>query len=453
MKMIQFLQIPMLLSVLLLLSSCLPSSQNNWPEQAKTAEQQVHHWSQLNGNINTDILNTLIVSPQLANLVTEALVANPELQQTLLTLKIRQTEYNQTRGAEKPTLEVNATTEKEEHSETSYTGSLSVSWELDLWQKLNDESKAAAKDVAEQQAIYQSARDTLASEIMKSWLELIAAGKNISVQKQRIITLKQNATFIRQRYRNGLKDLTDLDSARTSLASANATLEEYQEDYAQQLRSLASMLGRLSPMAIQIPEDFPVVLIPLADVPEQTLSRRPDLKAAYLAIEAASLRTIVAYKELLPSISLQAAIEDIGKSPKAALLNDPVWSLLAGLTAPLYQGGQLKSAARIAELETEQAYQAYRETLVSAIEDVEKAISLEKSLLHQQGHIEEALAAARNTLTQYQQSYRSGLIDILDLLDVEEQTYDLEEQLNNLIYNRLANRIDLGLALGLGVSA
>ncbi|MBU1059900.1 MAG: TolC family protein, partial [Proteobacteria bacterium] len=188
------------------------------------------------------------------------------------------------------------------------------------------------------------------------------------------------------------------------------------------------------------------------DLPEQTLQRRPDMQAAYSAIEAADLRTSVAYKDLLPSISLEAALKDIGDSPQSLLLSDPVWALLGQLTAPLFQGGKLKAAAQVAELQTAQSYQAYRETLLEAIYEVENTLSMEQSIARRTTHIESALASARNSLARYQESYRSGLVDILDLLLVQEKTFDLESQLDNLIYERLVNRIDLGLALGLGVS-
>ncbi len=446
--------IPVLL-MMLLLSGCISVNQNQWPEQAKQENQKIQSWSQLDTapGVTTTILGDLIRSQELSNLVTEALSANPGLQQTLLTLKMRQLELKQSQGAKQPTIEAGASVGKEQDSDTSYSGSLGISWELDLWRKLSDESQAAAKDVAEQQATYQAARDTLASEVMKAWLELIETEKSINIQKQRIAVLDQNTSLITDRYRNGLGELSDLDSARTSIASAKATLAEYQQEQSSLQRSLATLLGQSTPVTIESAQDYPAVLLPLVDLPEQTLQRRPDLKAAYLAIEAAGLRTSVAYKEMLPSISLQAALEDVATSPSALLLQDSLWSLLGQLTAPLYQGGQLKTAAQIAELETEQAYQAYRETLLTAVNEVEDAIALEKSLLQRQQYIEQALASARNTFTQYQHSYRNGLVELLDLLTVQEQTYDLEEQLNTIIYNRLANRIDLGLALGLGVKS
>ena len=121
---------------------------------------------------------------------------------------------------------------------------------------------------------------------------------------------------------------------------------------------------------------YPQVVTPLADLPDQTLQRRPDLQAAYFAIEAADLRTSVAYKDLLPSISLEAAFEDLSDSPQSLLLTDPVWALLGQLSAPLFQGGKLKSAAEVAELQTAQSYQSYRETLLEAIMEVDNALSM-----------------------------------------------------------------------------
>ena len=437
---------------ILLLNSCATVPQVDYRQQADNDLQMISSQSQITAGEEITILGNLIHSEKLESLVSEALEANPSLQQTLLTLRIQQAEYRQTSGAKYPQLEAGFSAGKDEDNDASYTGSLTISWEVDLWRKLNDSSKAAAKDVAEQQALYQSACDSLTAEVMKDWLNLITAEKNIAIEEKRITTLNKNQDFILNRYRNGLGTLADLESSRTSVASARAVLESYRENLAQQLRSMQNLLGRLNAKDISIPDDYPAVLLPLAGIPLQSLQRRPDLKAAYLAIEAASLQASAAYKDLLPSISLQAAFEDIATSPSAALLNDPLWSLLAQLTAPLYQGGQLKAAAEIAELETAQSYQIYRETLLEAVQDVDDTLSLERSLPRRQQHVETALQAARNNLQQYESNYRNGLVEIPDLLSVQLNTYDLEIQHNELVYEHLANRIDLGLALGLGVT-
>ncbi|MDO6804998.1 TolC family protein, partial [Wenyingzhuangia sp. 1_MG-2023] len=116
-------------------------------------------------------------------------------------------------------------------------------------------------------------------------------------------------------------------------------------------RSLRTLLGRVTDTAeddaeVPIPADYPAVLLPLVELPEQTLARRPDLQAAWQALQAADLRTQVAYKDMLPSLSISAALSDTATSPSSSLLTDPVWSLLGQLTAPLFRGGELKAAAR-----------------------------------------------------------------------------------------------------------
>lgn len=154
---------------------------------------------------------------------------------------------------------------------------------------------------------------------------------------------------------------------------------------------------------------------------------------------------------MLPSISLSAALSDAAESPRMALFTSPIWSLAAQLTQPLYQGGQLKAAAEVAKLQTAQAFQGYRDTLLTAVNEVEDALGQEKVLQQRLTHIRNALQSSRSNLTQYETKYRNGLVELSDLISAQTTMFDLEAQLDELIYEHLANRITLGLALGLGV--
>lgn len=318
--------------------------------------------------------------------------------------------------------------------------------------KLADNERAAKLDITEQNLLYQSARDTLAAEVMQVWLTLIAQQRAIDIEQQRNDSLQQTESFICSVIARGWALL------KTSilLAVLSPLLQpgwKATENFRQQSIQLKTLIGQVNNPQFELPEDYPQVVIPEIDLPQQTLNRRPDLLAAYAAIQAASARTEVAYKDLLPSLSLQAVLEDVGSSPRASLFTAPVWSLLGQLTAPLYQGGQLRAAAEVSELDTAIAYQQYRDTLLNAVTEIEQALSQEQALIKRQQHIETALASAENNLLQYQANYRSGLFTILDLLTVQQQTYDLQAQLDDLIYQRLLNRISLGLALGLEARA
>jgi len=448
------MRILLVITMVLQLASC---SLHVGPDNAALTQEGLHDlpaWQSGNADntVKAASLFTLLDSPQLRTLVAEALASNPNLQQTALSLQILQAELRQTRGLQLPQADADLSGAKTEDADASYTGALSVSWTLDIWGKLHDATAAAEMDIKEQALLLQAAQNELAAEVMDYWLQLVATSHSIGIQTQRVETLVKTENYILSRYRSGLGDLQDLDSARSASASARATLVEYQETLKRLQRALQLLVGRTTVLPVAIPDDYPVVLTPLAEVPEQTLERRPDLQAGYYAILSADLSTSVAYKELLPEINLSAALEDLGDSPASLLLTDPLWSLLGDLTAPLFHGGTLKAQAEAAELEAAKTCQAYRETLLTAIGEVEDGLAYERELGRRITLVESALKSARNSLATYKNSYRAGLVDILDLLTVQKATYDLDAELDDLIYKKLANRIQLGLALGLGVT-
>ncbi len=439
-----------------ILAGCATSPNNSSvADQAQQDISAITNWSAATTQADSVNLTDLIGSDRLTSLIARALDANPSLQQTLLTLKISQMERRQTGADRLPDLDAGLTASKQEASDTSatHTASLALSWNLDLWGKLADRYEAAGKDVAQQQALYQAAKDALAAEVMTAWLNSVALTHAIDIESQRLSSLEQTAQFIENRYRSGLSALEDIDAARSAVYQSKAAMAEYAENLARQQRGLSQLLGQAELVDEQAITGYPEVLLPVASLPEQNLQRRPDLQAAYLAIEAKQLRGKAVYKDMLPSLSLQAALEDSATSLSSALIKTPAWSLLGQLAAPLYRGGELRAAAKISELEIAQSYQEFRETLLAAVTEVEDALGSEQELARRQAHITEALAAAERTQAQYQRKYRAGLVDILDLLSVQQQSYDLAAQLDNLIYQRLANRITLGLALGLGVQA
>ena len=439
---------------LLMLTACsITPEQPDYAALISAEQQRVEQWQNFPQQTDVAYLNDLIDTDMFDGLLQTAMQSNPSLQQTLLTLQIRQSQLTQASAEKRPIISSGFSALNSSDTDASFGADLSVSWQADLWGKLADNERAAELDITEQNLLYQSARDTLAAEVMQVWLTLIAQQRAINIEQQRNDSLQQTESFILQRYRQGLGTLEDLDLARSAVATSSARVESLTEDFRQQSIQLKTLIGQVDNPQFDLPEDYPQVVIPEIDLPRQSLNRRPDLLAAYAAIQAASARTEVAYKDLLPSLNLQAVLEDVGSSPRASLFTAPVWSLLGQLTAPLYQGGQLRAEAEISELDTAIAYQQYRDTLLNAVTEIEQALSQEQALLKRQQHIETALASAENNLLQYQANYRSGLFTILDLLTVQQQTYDLQAQLDDLIYQRLLNRISLGLALGLEVRA
>jgi outer membrane protein TolC len=217
---------------------------------------------------------------------------------------------------------------------------------------------------------------------------------------------------------------------------------------------LAVLLGRqnqsLNELNTQV--NFPDVLLPLTTLPKQDLARRPDLQAAFYALKATEFEVDVAYKALLPSISLSASLSDNDSTPSQALFTNPLWSLLGQMTAPLFQGGALRAQIEDAKLTSANAWWQYRETLLTAVQETQNALDSETALSARISHTNVALANAERSVSTIEGQYRQGLADILDLLSVYETRFNLQAQAVELHAQKLQNRIDLGLALGLGVS-
>ena len=443
------------------LMGCATTSEADFSTQA--TEQQNESIQQLLDRVETageeqtqqttNLITDLVNVPELEQYLTTAFSANPSLQQSIVALKIAYAQEGLSFADQLPTVNANFSGEKTEGNDESYNADVTVSWELDLWQRLADVSAASRKDVAASQASLQNATNLLAANIMRGWLEISVNQQLLDIEQRRLVILENNETLVLDRYQVGLGTLEELDNAKTSAASTRATVAQYQENLAQSKRSLLLLIGELNTKVtdVTVAQAFPDVLNPLENMSVQNLSGRPDLQQAFFNIEAESLRTDAAYKAMLPSFSLSASLKDMAETPSEALFANPLWSALGQVSAPLFQGGRLKTNAEIAELTTEQSYWAYQETLLTAVNEVENAIGQEGSLAEQQQHLQASLSSAKRSVVSYEEKYRQGLVDIFDLLTVQQQAYDVESQLTNTTYQRLLNRIDLGLALGLGV--
>lgn len=402
----------------------------------------------------TSQLTDLVNVPELADYIEEALQRNPSFQQSVIALNIAYANQGVARADLLPSLSSSFSGLRTENADNVFDADLTVSWELDIWQRLADTHAAEKADVLATQSSLQTAKNLLVANLMRSWLAISNDQQLLVIEQNRLAALTNTEQLILDRYRLGLDTLDDLDNAKTATANTRATIAAYEEQVEQSKRDLLLLTGGWNKQLtdVAVADVFPQVLNPLESMSVQDLSGRPDLQEAFFNIKAQSLRTDAAYKAMLPSFSLSASLADMAESPSEALFNNPIWSLLGELSAPLFQGGELRAEAEIEELTTEQSFWEYQEALLNAVNEVENAIGLEGSYAAQQTHLSTALESANRSLASSEQNYRQGLVDIFDLLTVQQQAYDAQASLTSTIYQRLLNRIELGLALGIGAS-
>ena len=410
-------------------------------------------WQVESGGVPYADLYAIADTATMRSLVEQALENNPNLQQSALRVKQADVNTELADAPRKPALNANLDARRQNangQSDRSQTALMTLTWEIDVWGRLSSAASSADLSLIATESDLQAARNSLAGRVMQRLLDIETTTKLIDVEQRRVKTLTVNEQLIRDRYLVGLGNLSDLDAARSALARSRATLRAREETLAQIHRALAELLGGEGLESTSQSEPL-FVREALAPIPAVVVTERPDVRAALYRIAAADTAADSARAALYPSFMLTADTNSTARSLADAFREDPSWSVLGRLTAPLFQGGRLRTEAKSAAYAAESAYWSYREVLLRALTEVEDRLGQEAALRERQQHLATALQYARQTRQTFEQQYREGLADILDLLSAQQTAYDQESQLLEIQLERQRNRIDLGLALGLGV--
>jgi len=424
----------------------------------KASEQVLPSQWQVGFELSGDTTSLLSLVPGLPinSLLKDALTHNPGLKQTALLMEQAQWQVERQQGANLPNLELSTSGQrtKQVAGGTDYNSQIDVQlksrWELDLWGKLADEVSRAEYSYQATADDLEYARRSLVANTIKTWLTWVSSREKLFIEQRRLAVQLQNQQIIEQRYRRGLGNLQDLDTAKSQWQQTRANAQALQQTVQENLRNLQQLAGSLSPLQ-QVPALWPEIVFPELKLPAQLIGQRPDLQAAFKRIQVADAASKVAYKSLLPSFTLDLSTSLTGASAHKALNGDPGWQLLGQLTQPLFQAGRLQANLALAELAAEQSYWAYQQTLLTAVLEVESSLDKEKSLSSQQSALEKAGQYAELSEQHLLARFRQGLASLLELHTAQQTSFNVRSQLLDIRLSRAINRINLGVAMGLPV--
>lgn len=402
--------------------------------------------------ISTKKLTDLFNDKNLSSLINLAFEKNPNLQKALLDLEISRLQEKQTVSNALPQITSSISSDKEKDKSESYSSKISVNWEIDLWNKVKDAKIISQKNEEFKAIELESMKSVLAANIIKEWISLGLYDELISIEEKKLDSLMLSEKIATERYKKGIGDAVDIKQFRQNILTSKSSLEDYKKQRNTVSNTLNVLIGDIDSFNKDYKKIESLnVLSTLNDFGLQNLQNRPDLRLAYNSIEQQELSTKIAYKNMLPSFSLSAALSDTAEKPLESLFVNPIWNILGQITMPIYNGGNLKATAEIEEIKIKQSYWEYKETLLTAFKETNDSVLIEKSLLTQQAYIEESLKLAKEIEKTDKDRYLKGLITVSDYLSSQRTVFNLETELASLIKNRMENRINLGLALGLGV--
>lgn len=325
-----------------------------------------------------------------------------------------------------------------------------LSWELDLWGRLRDQSAAALARIEVSEAELQAARLSLAARVAKAWFNLVEARQQVEEASRTAESYRQNLKTLESRFQRGLSSGLDLRQTRTLAANAQADLTSRKRSLDAAKRNLETLLGRYPGAAVRPDASLPPLpaAIP-AGLPAELIQRRPDLIAAERRLAAADREWTARKKDLLPRISLTASGGTSSQEFNNLLDRDfSVWSLAGNLSQPLFQGGRIVANIDRAASLQEQARAAYRDAALKAFLEVETTLAAEAYLKNEYTQLKTATDAANATETQAWEDYRRGSTDFLNVLDSQRTAATARARLIRAKNLLVQNRIDLYLALG-----
>lgn len=337
-------------------------------------------------------------------------------------------------------------------ADTRRQAGFSAAYEIDLWGRLRAASEAAALDADASAADLRTAAISLSAEVADTWYQLREQRAQVALVEGQIDTNRQLLKLVEARFRIGQASASDIYRQRQLLAQTRGELAQANTRLNTLKHQLTILLGS-PPGTLALPEGDSLATLgplPATGVPADLLQRRPDLQAALLRLGAADARAAEAVAARYPRLDLSASLTTPGTS--GGLFSGWIGSLVAQLSAPLFDGGQRRAEAERTRAAALVALNDYGQTLLEALGEVEQALTAEQGQRSYLSSLEAQLRQAEAVVRQERQRYFQGDTDYLSVLDALRSRQALERQQVTAQRQLISDRISLVRALAGGWS-
>jgi NodT family efflux transporter outer membrane factor (OMF) lipoprotein len=300
----------------------------------------------------------------------------------------------------------------------------------------------------------QAAYLTLSANVVNASIARAAYAAEIRATRELIELEKQQLGATEAQVQAGTTSYASVLSIRSLIAANQAALAPLEQKISQTEHLLATLEG-VTPAEAKLPDielgdltlpvDLPVSL------PSELVRQRPDILSAEAQLHAASANIGVATAAMFPSISLSGSYGGAGTSFGSLSANSvKFWSIGPSVTVPLFQGGSLWFGRKAAIDAYQQAQANYRQTVLSAFEQVAdtlKALEHDAQALEAQAEAQRTAAAA---LALLQVNYRAGMAAYIDVLTADVQYHAATIAYLQTVAQRHQDTVALFVALGGG---
>ena len=329
---------------------------------------------------------------------------------------------------------------------------VNASYTADVWGAIHRSVTASAATAQSIDAALENVRLLYQAELAEDYFTLHGLDADFHLLTETARSYKEYLDLTRVRFAGGVASDADVSEAETQLYTTQAQLVDLDVQRTQTEHAIAVLIGK-APRELEIPRDLihgepPVIPVAL---PSTLLERRPDVADAERQAAAANEQIGIAKSAFYPTLSL-AANAGVESTNPLNLLTWPArfWTIGPQLAQILFDAGKRTAQVAQAQASYDATAAAYREAVLTAIQQVEDNLSALRVLEQESAVTAEAVASAERSVTVTTAQYKGGTVNYLSVIQVQTIALTDERTAVDLKTRRMVASVALVQALGGG---
>ncbi len=336
-----------------------------------------------------------------------------------------------------------------------FDNSLSISWQADLFGSIQKRSQAQKELFMASEEEYRAVMVTLCANVAKTYFSLLQSLAEMAVLRENVASQKEIMNLVEVRYNTGLASKLDVAQARSVYYSTLASIPSMKATIQQYRNALSTLIGEYPGVFDNWPDEIATLPDPVehiaVGVPANLLRRRPDVRSAERNVEAYASLLGAAKREWLPQFYLNASIGFAATDANDMLhSNSSTWEIAPSVQWNIFNGGNSTNSIRRARAELEQNIIEFNNTILTAIQEVENAMSAYSNSLEQVEALRETVNQSEETLRLSLNLYKQGLTQFQNVLDAQRSLLNYQDYLVQARGNSLITLVQLYESLGGG---
>jgi NodT family efflux transporter outer membrane factor (OMF) lipoprotein len=296
---------------------------------------------------------------------------------------------------------------------------------------------------------------TLLAEVARNYTELRGAQQQITIAEANLRAQQETLDITNTRFDAGLVSDLDVQRAKAQVDTTASQIPTLTTSAQQSIHLLSVLLGE-EPGALTdelsnetpIPQTPPVIPVGL---PSELLRRRPDVRRAERQLAAQTARIGVATSDLFPKFSLTGFLGlTSSKFSKLSNSGSTTWSILPGVSWPVFDFGRIRSNIAVENAREQQAAIFYEQTVLTSLREVADSMIAFSQEQTRHENLAGAVEANQRAVKLANDLYKQGLTDFLSVLQAQRDLFVTEDALVQSTSSVSSNLVALYKALGGG---